>query len=263
MWAIPAGRKFLLHTPVIAHELSELIGILAELDGLEWAIGRIHPNLAAELAGDGHHSGVIHMATELVQMWPLVWPDQPMPRLDSVLFLEILRGELVIEYQQQQLGIRGSGSPMPVEVPDFPEPPLQGNAHIQPIQSEAALTAEGTQMKHCIGLDTWARQARFRIGFGYHASLQGEHASFWLARNAATPLGFSIQQVQGPGNSEPSRRLMREIAGWFQFHSAWADHRTNGEPRPAGEPPSAIPEAWMAPVPAAATLPLFYDEIPF
>ena len=57
---------------------------------------------------------------------------------------------------------------MPVEVPEFPEPPLPGNAHIQPIDSEASLVREGQRMNHCIGLNTWSKQARFRMGFGYH-----------------------------------------------------------------------------------------------
>ena len=263
MWAIPAGRKFLLHTPVIAHELSELIGLLAELGGLEWAISRIHPNLAAELAGDGRHFEVFFMASELVQLWPQVWPNQPMPRLESVLFMEILRGELLIEHQHQQLGLVNPRGSTTIEVPEFPEPPLPGNAHIQPIDSEASLVKEGQQMNHCIGLNTWSKQARFRMGFGYHVCVEGEHASFWLTRSADSPLGFSLQQLQGPGNTTPSRRLVREVAAWFQLHSAWAAHRTDGEPRPAGEPPSPVSKEWKAAVPAAVSLPLFHDEIPF
>jgi hypothetical protein len=263
IWAIPSGRKFLQHTPVIAHELSELIGILAEFGGLEWAVSRIHPNLAAQLAGDGHHFGVIHMATELADLWPLVWPNQSMPRLDSVLFLEILRGEVAIEHHQRELGMINPKESTTGEVPEFPEPPLQGNAYIQPIDSEMALIEEGQQMKHCIGMSTWSRQARFRMGFGYHVCVNGEHASFWLTRCAASPLGFSLQQLQGPGNTKPSRRLVREVAAWFQSHSAWACHRHNGEPKPAGPAPSTIPEAWTTPVPTMASLPMFFDEIPF
>ena len=151
-------------------------------------------------------------------------------------------------------------------VREFPPPPFEGTAEIVPIESCEALAAEGRTMNHCIGNGVWTTLARMRLGYGYHVSVNGEEATVWLMQKRGSSFEFTVDQIQGSGNTRPSEGLQRTVRTWVRNHSNWAAHRHQGRARPEGPELPDIPDEWHERpkgVASNALLSAMGDDIPF
>jgi len=262
LWSVPTARKLLQHAPVVSLRLVHVIREFAGLVGIEAAVRALHPTIAVELA-DRSRFGAVHLAHEITAYWPLLQPHRPLPRFVSIEAMETVRADLRIEWVQR------TQDRAPDEQ-DFPPPPFEGTAAIVPLTNREALAREGRSMRHCIGLSHWAAMACVRVGYGYHVEHNGEQATVWLMRKQHDPGTFVIDQIQGPGNTQPTRGLRRMVAAWLEHRMAWATHRTHGGPEPSSPEPAPVPREWQTnPAPVARmllghhALIGFDDEVPF
>jgi hypothetical protein len=117
-------------------------------------------------------------------------------------------------------------------------------------------------MRHCIGGGLYERMARQRHGYGYALALpDGERATLWIERDHDLDGAFRLQQLQGPGNTEPSPAMHGVMLGWLGLHRAWPLHRAGAVPRPR-IPEHPLPDAWRAP-PDGLDFGGLDDDIPF
>ena len=278
LWETKRGRKLLQHLPEVTPEHAELIASLLRLGNAEEVAGMLHPKLMKEVLEQGFHAGVWCIAHDLVEVWPLVWPGRPVPLIRSIEHLETLRAQANIAYDQAHRMECGTEQIRRQSVLDalnagatpeslFPPPPLAGNGRIQPLLTPTALVREGQTMGHCLRNEHWTLMACMALGFAYHVELNGEVATFWLARDQDSPLGFHVEQIQGPHNRKPSDAVITEVLRWFHHHEAWARHRRGEIEAPKGEPSPVLAEVWAQPLPVRKTRSTHDDwvgeEIPF
>ena len=275
LWSVPRGRKLLQHLPEVTPEHAELVEILRRMGSMEQVADRLHPNLMRGVLEQGVFGGATMIAHDLVAVWPLVWPDRPLPVIRNLEHLEQLRTEVNLAYDLAQDHEYGEEAIRHQSILDalnqgesaeslFPPPPLAGSSTIQPLRTPNALVREGVAMEHCLQNDHWTLSACMALGFAYHVDFEGERATVWVSRVADTPLGFRIEQIQGPNNRNPSEPMAMHVVQWFRRHEQWAEYRLGRALRPPGQEPPDIPDAWTRPLPLIVrTGPVYEDEIPF
>ena len=272
-WAVPRGRKLLQHLPQVTVDHAELIESLRRIGTIEQVAEMIHPNLMHGVLEQGLYGGASMIAHDLAAVWPLVWGDRPIPVIRNLEHLEQLRTEVNLAYdrahrheigeeQERRQSILDALNQGATAASLFPPPPLEGSDTILPLRTPQALVREGGQMGHCLRNDHWTLSACMVLGFGYHVDHLGERATLWISRSQDGPLGFRIEQIQGPHNQNPSQKMVSHILLWFRRHEQWANYRNNGGIRPAGKEPALVPEMWTRPVPNQP-LPMDENEIPF
>jgi hypothetical protein len=278
LWETPRGRKLLQHLPEVTPDHAEVVASLWRLGNANAVAAMLHPNFMNEILEQGIHGGAWHIAHDLAEVWPLVWPERPVPQIRSIEHLEILRAEVNIVYEfehREEVGVEqirrqsvldalnGGASPESL----FPPPPLPGTGIIQPLLTPKALVREGEMMGHCLRNEHWTTMACMALGFAYHVELHQERATFWVARDRESPLGLHVEQIQGPHNQTPSAGIVSEVRRWFRHHEAWAHYRNGGAVRPTGEESLPIAELWAQALPgpdrSQVGQPFLGDEIPF
>ena len=233
MWADPRTRKLMLHLDRTTPAVAELMAWSAEAQ----ATSLLTPSLLEEVRAQ---EGRLHLS-ELVRLLADDARDLGAPGLlrpvHSVAELEAR----VADSQRRVDAAFGRGLPdRPLPPPPLPPPP-GGRA----LDTVAALVEEGRALRHCIGGGTYAALARGHHGYGY--ALQGAtgaRATVWIGRPTLGALGFGIQQVQGPGNTEPHPALVALTEDWLRHHESWARHRAGLGPRPPGEAPPPPAPLW-------------------
>jgi len=278
LWETQRGRKLLQHLPEVTPDHAEVLGSLWRLGGAEAVADMLHPTLMSEILEQGIHGGAWHIAHDLAEVWPLVWPERTVPQIRSIEHLETLRAEVNVAYEmihREEIGAEQMRRQSVLDALNagataaslFPPPPLPGTVTIQPLLTPKALVREGQMMGHCLRNDHWTTMACMALGFAYHVELNREQATLWLARNRENPMGFHVEQIQGPHNRPPSAVIVAEVMRWFRHHEAWAHHRKGGSVRPAGDAPPPIVDVWKQALPAPACRregpPFLGDEIPF
>ncbi len=274
-WNVPRGRKLLQHLPVVTTEHAEFMESLLRMGTVERVAEMIHPNLLHEIHEQGVYGGASWIAHDLCSVWPLVWTERPVPLIRNLDHLERLRTEVNLAYElanrhelgaehmrrQAVLDALNQGTPAEAL---FPPIPLHGTATIQPLPTPQALVHEGASMGHCLNNDHWTMSACMALGYAYHVDFEGERATVWVARVRDNPLGFHIEQIQGPSNQNPSEQLIEHVMQWLKLHEQWALFRLGQAVRPSGEAPPALAEVWTKPLPPqVGGGPFADDEIPF
>ena len=146
----------------------------------------------------------------------------------------------------------------------FPPAPFKGISTIQPLPTPKALVHEGIAMGHCLKNDHWKLSACMALGYAYHVDFEGERATVWVARARDSPLGFRIEQIQGPSNQRPSKSLIEHVIQWLNHHEQWALFWAGHRVRPQGEEPDPLPVVWTHPLPRPSEdFSMIGDEIPF
>ncbi len=273
LWAVPRGRKLLQHLPEVTPDHAEFIEVLRRIGTIEQVAEMIHPNLMREISDQGIFGGACMIAHDVVGIWPLVWADRPLPLFRDLDHLERVRTEVNLAYEFAHRRELGEEQQRRQAVLDalkqgtsaeslFPPPPLAGSDTILPLRTPKALIREGISMGHCLKNDHWKLSACMALGYGYHADHAGERATLWLGRTQETPLGFRIEQIQGPHNHPPSQAMVAHVVLWFRHHEQWATYRQEGGLRPSGEEPEPLADIWTRALPPRP-VPLDDDEIPF
>jgi hypothetical protein len=241
LWATREGKKLLQHASRLTESHAHLLEVVVQHLPAEECARVIRPQLFEELAEAGGYTGASWALGTTLQMWPTAWEDRPLPALRSVEAIEQLRARSL----ERLMEVQASHHPVPVQEPrDFPPPPLQGTPDIRPLDSTAALKAEGLEMGHCIGNKDWPRYARLRWGYGYALTLGEERATLWLGRSPSEPTGFIIEQLRGPANASVSPAMIAKVQTWLATQADWARfHQAGGAP-PPGPPLARLPETW-------------------
>ena len=250
-----------------------MIESLCRMGSIERVASFIHPNLMREVLEQGVYGGASMIAHDLASVWPLVWADRPMPVIRNLDHLEQLRTEVNLAYdlahrhelgeeQERRQSILDALNQGATAESLFPPPPLEGSDTIMPLRTPQALIREGMTMGHCLKNDHWKLSACMVLGFGYHVDHRGEQATLWLGRCQDSPLGFRIEQIQGPNNKNPSEGMVNHIVLWFRVHEQWAEYRKGRGIQPSGKEPAVLPEMWTRPLPTRR-LPMDDQEIPF
>lgn len=92
----------------------------------------------------------------------------------------------------------------------YPEPPLPGNACIEPIVNWSGLLQEGCSMKHCVG--------------SYHGAVAAGQVALYHMHDpeavtvALSPQGseWKLSEASGTANSRPSTAALRDIQNWLE-----------------------------------------------
>jgi hypothetical protein len=277
LWNTPRGRKLLQHLPEVTPDHAEVVESLWRLGDANAVAGMLHPTLMAEILEQGLHAGAWHIAHDLAEVWPLVWPDRQVPQIRNVEHLETLRAEVNIAYElahREEVGVEQMRRQSVLDALKdgetaeslFPSPPLMGTDTIQPLLTPKALVREGQVMGHCLRNEHWTTMACMALGFAYHVEVNREQATLWLARDRESPLGLHVEQIQGPHNRTPSETIVSEVQRWFRHHEAWAKYRNGAANKPAGDAPHPLSELWTQVLPAETHLrspPDLGDDIPF
>ena len=256
-WGHPPMRKLLLHLQRITPEVGELIGTCAAHGATRLLT---LPLLDAAMEQDGRLRLGSHVYAVLEGARRFNDPTLLAP----VRSIEELEARVLQALFAEEMGRRVprmTAGPKP-----FPPPPLPPPRHGTPLDSEASLEQEGKEMRHCIGRGAYAHFARARTGYGYRLQHpDGHRATAWIDRDPRHPGVFRLQQLQGVGNGAPHPDLVTAVDAWIRHHRAWALHRAEGAPRPAGPPPPPLPEAWRTPPgsTSGAGFPFGGDDIPF
>ena len=91
----------------------------------------------------------------------------------------------------------------------FPEPPLPGNARIQPLVSWEELLIEGERMRHCIG--SYGSRIASRQCFVYHMQAP-ETLTIALIKRGEK---WGLEEARGYGNALPSDSSLELIHQWL------------------------------------------------
>lgn len=219
IWADKAGRKRLMHAPVLSREgLRILIGA-REAGVLE----QVRPELLAAAEHAGRWGGLSSRFGFAARMHLELHPRSPLPAWRTAEEVEAYLLELELERARLRRPIR-------VEELEIPPCPLPCPPGIEPLDSVPALVDEGQQMSHCIGGVNWAASAAHALGYGFRVRIDGELGTLWLRRDRQSAFGFSVDQLQGPRNSTPAECVRRAVAEWLAALT---------------EAPPELPELWL------------------
>ncbi|MGB0641018.1 MAG: hypothetical protein ACPGTU_16890, partial [Myxococcota bacterium] len=108
LWNTPRGRKLLQHLPEVTPDHAEVVESLWRLGDANAVAGMLHPTLMAEILEQGLHAGAWHIAHDLAEVWPLVWPERQVPQIRNIEHLETLRAEVNIAYElahREEIGV--------------------------------------------------------------------------------------------------------------------------------------------------------------
>lgn len=220
VWADRAGRKRLLHTNVLSREgLRLLEGAMAE-----GVLDHVRAELVDAAAHVGRWGGLAGRFTAAAALHRHLHPRSPLPPWRTAEDVETAMLGLNLERTLRM--VAESGPDVPRAFPPCPLPCAPG---VEPLDSAEALVAEGLAMGHCIGGPNWAYSALHALGYGFRVRVGGQSGTLWLRRDRESAYGFSVDQLQGPGNATPAEPVRRAVAEWLGALAA---------------SPPALPEPW-------------------
>ncbi len=129
----------------------------------------------------------------------------------------------------------------------WPQPPLVGDAHVEPLDSLERQEREGLRMRNCVGSLGYLSRPPLGEGYGYHVEIEGHSATCWIRpRENGT---WRLSELEGPGNASVAQPVQRAAQLWLGRHRLWARYRAGKRrlPRSAPVPPPTLTEGVAAP----------------
>lgn len=232
LWACPRARKALMHLRTPTASTIRVVEAAWRHDALSTLAPALLDAASAPVAGPD----LAERYVSTLSRWRSVHPTGAPRGWDSLERLEAARRsiERAEEARQRRRSIERSAA---FALRDFPPPPLPGDAVVQPLDSAAALAAEGQEMRHCIG--SWTEQAFGLRGYGYRVICPEGRATLWVRPLRSVPLECEITMVRAAANAPPSGATWEAIARWWhglieagaEIPAAW---RTAMDARPDG-----------------------------
>jgi hypothetical protein len=217
-WACPLVRKRLLHLPRLSVRRAFVLVHAARDPAL---LRRIDFGLL-ETLGDGEAFGhdtpsaeVVRVVARLVELRANGGRVVPVPPLRTV--------EDVLGFHRTTLML--SHWDLARDREAFPEPPLAGDANVQPLPSWDALVDEGTLQENCLKDVRWAMEANARLGYGYAVRAPTADGGFasgtaWIRPDPDTPWRFRLVMVEGPANEPADPAVTAAAERWFEARTA-------------------------------------------